>query len=1061
MILLLTISTLVVLSASNSNFSPIFLNSPQNNIGISTKSYSGSGTQLNATLYITNTYNNTPNATNTISNIYVPSPSGWEILRSNLTLSNITAPNTTLASNYTTTNATLDLSNLTAMSFQLTNNAYLDNISAQLNATNPPPTANFYVYSAANNGGKPIPLLLIASNTSGISIPSGNTWVNASFGHQFLNISTTYNNTFFIGIWQSSGPKAPLWNAVQESSPPGNGYVYNNTGSSWVEVQNYDCQLVVNVSASNNTPADSAFPSEIGLTINGSPVQNSSKGNGVWINSTATSGTNGYVFYDVNSTWMSTVSFSYIWNITMSRNASVSALTNFYVSLNTGASWNITVNAAGSDGFPLTNGANHINITGTPSDWNFTNSMVYNVSGSQWINLDSRPPDNISFTAGNGTWIVNCTAPNYVSSIGFWVGGVPVANATLYDNLNITVNFAALVNGSANLSIYDSFQILNHTEVKTVTSSSSTWFTWNVSNNATSTGPYNVTISFKDGSVVGYNETSLLIVPLTNTSLAVTSYPPNVEYPGPVPITLYYNNTDNNSGVAGATITAYFTNSTSATIQGLITDYGNGTYSLNLNFSTDIGILSVKFNASNVRLFNSSVSSPIQVNYTQALVSIQQLSTPSSVPLGTSLVVEAQLLYNSSGLPVAVGETVYFNFSVRFGDNSSTILPSSGPTNSTGWAKGTIQVPSNAVELNVTAYYIGKTTVSGATSSTNSVTLTSAPVNPPDTGLAALMFLILTQQNQNSLLYPILGVVIGSVVAVFVITDRARRKHEVPLKALASLENIIVDHILSGVTIWAFDFLKMEQDAVLVSGFMSAVKSFLGEMKKGGLRKLETEFGTFIREDGELLTVTCITSGSTQEEEKWIREKLHSFVATAEQQNWDRLVNWSGEVSHFRSKFLKTLSSLIDLEKAEQLQREKVLKILKERERLQAELNNLGSKLETLNQQLSGGIIGEGEFEARRTEIEPKYDKIQMDYVRASILLSKIPYTLETVWETPKTHEEIEKIRDKFIEITMEIDSLQRKEQIGRISSKELKHKENLRKELTALIEKLDKRQAE
>ncbi|MHA1210577.1 MAG: hypothetical protein ACTSRF_15330, partial [Candidatus Freyarchaeota archaeon] len=63
----------------------------------------------------------------------------------------------------------------------------------------------------------------------------------------------------------------------------------------------------------------------------------------------------------------------------------------------------------------------------------------------------------------------------------------------------------------------------------------------------------------------------------------------------------------------------------------------------------------------------------------------------------------------------------------------------------------------------------------------------------------------------------------------------------------------------------------MQQDIALVSGFMTAIKSFLEEMKIGGLKRLGTEFGTFIREESELLTCTCITGEIGLDEELWIR----------------------------------------------------------------------------------------------------------------------------------------------------------------------------------------------
>ncbi len=938
--LILIFSTIAILSASNQ--SPIFLNPHSNNIGAITKSYTGSGNQLNAILYITNNYNNAPNAANTASNIYIPCPSGWKIIWTNLTLTNINAPNTTIESNYPTPKTSLDLSHLYAMSFRLTNNAYLDSISAQLYVINlpPTPTADFYVYNAENNGGKPRPLNPIASNTS-IAVPAGTSWLPVSFGRPFLNTSETYDNTFFIAI-NSTSLRTPRWNATQEASPPANGYVYYHNGL-WLENQSYDCQLIVNVSAST-APAESVKPSEIGLTINGTPVSGDNKGSGEWINSTASLVSNGHIFYDVNSTWMSTVSFSYVWNITILRDAYASALTNFDVSYNSNASWNITLDATGA--FPLTNGVNHINITGIPSDWGNTSSKAYN--GSQWIPMDSYPPDTISFPASNGTWTVNCTAPNYVSDIGFEVDGVPVENATVDDDFNFFVTFNTSISGTIILNIYDPSQILNYTDSTTVNGANNATFTWNVGGTAKSSGPYNVTISLNGALVSGYNETSLEVVPLITTALKVTSFPEEATYPSLIPVIVYYNDTANNLGITNATITAW-EGLTLLTISDF-EDLGNGYYRFNLQLPTVFGVHNVHFNASK-RLYNSSGSIPLSINY------------------------------------LAPAGTVLTNLNPLF-----------------------IVLLSNTM-----------------------------------------------RQNQNFMSYLIIGAVVGSVVAAGVVGNRVQKRRGVPLRAMASLENIIVDHVPSGVTVWAFDFLKMETDVSLVSGFMSAVKSFLGEMKKGGLRKMETEFGTFIREDGDFLTATCITSGNTLQEEEWIRNKLHSFVTSAEHQNLDALLNWKGNVSVFKASFLEILSSLIDLEKAEELQREKILKILRERDRLQAELNNLGSKLDNLNQQFTAKKISDAELQARKAEIEPKYDKIQMEYIRTSIFLSKVPYTLEAVWETPKAREDIEKIRDKFIEIRMKIDTLQRKEKAGSISSKELKRKEKLKKELKILIEELDK----
>jgi len=858
-----------------------------------TKTYTGSGGQLTALLYITNNYNDAPNATSTDDDIYIPCPNGWKIVWANLTLSNINAPNVTIEPNASKENFDLPLG-FYAMSFKLTCNAYLDNVSVKLTVVNDD-YANFYLYKAINSSGVLKPSDSYQKRVGNVFLPNDTDyWFDVDFGHEPLNISDTFDNTFFIAI-EGTGDLIGRWKVIIDDPEPGAGYVYRKVDGVW-SIQNYDCKLRVNVSAGEKSPAESASPSEIGLTINGSRVSDISKGKGKWINGSASSVSNGYIFYDVNSTWMSTVSFSYVWNVTYCKDAS--AETNFAVGYNSDAFWNVTIDA--TDAFPSTDhGVNHINVTGIPSDWGGLTSMAYNQSGNSWISLDSHPPNDISFRASNGTWIVNCTAPNYVSGIAFQVGGVSVDNATLNDDLNILVTLESIVSGNANLSIYDPSGVLNYTEEKVVNGGSVS-FIWDVSNNATETGTYNVTIRFKDSWVAGYGETSLEIVPLQNTSLVVIDYSSSVEYPGPVPITLYYNRSDTGEGLSGASITAY-EGSTELTIHNF-NDHGNGTYSFDLDFGSDFGVHDVYFNASGLRLYKSNVSATISINYTKVLVSIH-LDTPSSVVLGTSLVARAHLWYTTNSSDV-VNVEVHFNFSIRFSNGTSSVISRSGFTNNQGWAEASIQVPIDAAELNVTAYYTGTGVVFGAASTANGVSLTAGGiVNPAYFGLVSLMFLMMMQQSQNLMLYLLLGLGFGSVVIAGVTGDRLRKRLAIPTRALASLENIIVDHIPTGITLWAFDFFKMEQDVTLVSGFMSALKSFLGEMKKGGLRKLETEFGTFIREDGEFLTATCITSGNSPREENWIRQRLRSFLSIAEQRHWDELQSWSGNVSTFRESF--------------------------------------------------------------------------------------------------------------------------------------------------------------
>ncbi len=331
----------------------------------------------------------------------------------------------------------------------------------------------------------------------------------------------------------------------------------------------------------------------------------------------------------------------------------------------------------------------------------------------------------------------------------------------------------------------------------------------------------------------------------------------------------------------------------------------------------------------------------------------------------------------------------------------------------------------------------------------------------PQTALSALLGTFFTMttfnnyyQNQGRYREYLLLIALGSVVAVGAGGYRANKRRMIPRNALRSLEHIIVDHNNTGTLLWAFDFVSMEQDVALVSGFMSAIKSFLEEMKVGGLKRLGTEFGTFIREESELLTATCITSDIGVDEELWIRGKLHKFLTLIEQQHRKQLEVWKGEVGQFRETFPPVLGSVIDLDRVSKLHEQKVSDLSRRREKLQKEVNKYGAKLEELKSKHDSGELDYDEYTAKRLKIEYKYDKVQKDYIYARLFLSKVP--LETV-VSPKELEKLEEIQKRFVEIRMQIEELRRKESEGMFTESDKKQKEKLQKELMKLVEKIDK----
>ena len=315
-------------------------------------------------------------------------------------------------------------------------------------------------------------------------------------------------------------------------------------------------------------------------------------------------------------------------------------------------------------------------------------------------------------------------------------------------------------------------------------------------------------------------------------------------------------------------------------------------------------------------------------------------------------------------------------------------------------------------------------------------------------------FTILVQNQERFRNFLIIGV-IGAVSVAGASGYTAYRRRKVPLNAMRNLESIIVDHNPTGATLWSLDFISMQQDVTLISGFMSAIKTFLEEMRVGGLKRLGTDFGTFIREDSKLLTATCITGAIGLDEEIWIRGKLHDFLVRIEQEYGKQLETWDGKVSQFAEAFPVILASIINLDKVHKLQMQKVMKLSKNRQKLQKKVNEYGEKLEKLKSKYDSGEIDFKKYIYERYKTEERYDKVQKDYIYASLFLQRTPS--QSTQLKPKFAKEMEKLQNRLFEVKAKIDELEKKEMQGTITSTDIEEKQKLQKELLDLIQKLDR----
>lgn len=222
---------------------------------------------------------------------------------------------------------------------------------------------------------------------------------------------------------------------------------------------------------------------------------------------------------------------------------------------------------------------------------------------------------------------------------------------------------------------------------------------------------------------------------------------------------------------------------------------------------------------------------------------------------------------------------------------------------------------------------------------------------------------------------------VGAVAVAGFSGYRANKKRKIPINAMRSMESILVDHNPTGGLVWSFNFISMQQDTALVSGFMSAIKTFLEEMKVGGLKRMGTDFGTFIREESQLLTATCIAGEIGIDEEFWIRSKLHEFLVKVEQSYYKELQDWKGNVAQFRESFPVILGSLISLDRVQKLQLKKMEKLAKNRDKVHKKVNKYGEKLEKLKAKYDAGEMDFKGYIIERYKTEAKFERAQREYI--------------------------------------------------------------------------------
>ncbi|MHA1385008.1 MAG: hypothetical protein ACTSR3_14765 [Candidatus Helarchaeota archaeon] len=505
---------------------------------------------------------------------------GWNITKTNLIFSSVFTEITNDVETTTSTSGVERLDQLIAMEFNMSSDGYLQKINVSLRANT--------LLSAPK---KEIKVIIFNKTTSGkpgyyfyqeeialhdyISVGYEG-WIEIPLAKEvFLEYNNTYDGKFFVvlGEQRYTGVKPNTdWLYKDDDPDPDDGAVYhNNNGldpddTNWVLVDR-DYLLSVKV-------ATSVKPSDVELAVNGTNIQDLQIGSGKWSSSELYLGSN--VYFNITGQPSTTFNINYTCQF---RNETVSSSNFTANSHNSVVNWNAIV---GKIFFHDSSYSKKINVS-IPYSWNVTRVFDENKSDLIWINQTSYPLKFVLFNVTtNGSWIIDCNGTNFAGDIWVFNNSGKVRADTYYLNDTIIINATINVNSQvkANLTIFDPDNSSVYTDLANIVNNVASFSPWQIIQNSTKCGKHYIQVSWNNGSHASVNMTTIMCLNETTNLSKISGPDPGIVLKGdPITAQIFYNDTYDDQGIAGAIIKSNWTLPSMSVI-----DWDNGTY--NLTFQT-------------------------------------------------------------------------------------------------------------------------------------------------------------------------------------------------------------------------------------------------------------------------------------------------------------------------------------------------------------------------------------------------------------------------------------------------------------------------------------------
>ena len=517
------------------------------------QNFNGAGENFNITLHQSLLNISTIEFTNldTSNSFTEPFPNfnGYNTSLVNITIDGIFAPNHTLIIEDDAFEDSSDVASTYVSSFTVPSTSYLINASFDLVITSGIPSANIYLFNSSWTGTRSEPVTTSSQVIGSFSSPP-NGWNDIVLTKTLLNNSITANNTWFIGLRETTGLATLKWRYVFDSTNGDNSEAYYLSGG-WQQISNdYNCKL--DLTPINNIPK----PSDINLKINNTIVIDITDDSGYYSSNEAYSSPSDILNFTVSADWwdvscnITSVQINYT-------KTDVQAISSYDIS-GSGqiVQWNVTI----------TNGLNYfdsritdfnvINFT-IPRIWHESSIKVFNGSTEKTIfkrliNNDYREIQVLN--AGNGTyWYLNATSSNLFSSIDTFVSGIARDMVNHSNTVAFNTTFSERIfDGLLNLSVFSpSPRYLNHTKMLNLTPLASDdefhVTDWDVSVNVTEYGVFKIQMSWNNDTAAGFLEDYITVIADTDLIL---SLPKNTfDSVDTFNMTVFYNDTGQDLGI--------------------------------------------------------------------------------------------------------------------------------------------------------------------------------------------------------------------------------------------------------------------------------------------------------------------------------------------------------------------------------------------------------------------------------------------------------------------------------------------------------------------------------